>query len=85
MLNRTRRKDIQDFCVRRSHTLETDFTPEQRTLHDELLSFEFIALSTLHNARSVPFMMSTIRRQAASCILDWHRIFEILLIAGLLK
>lgn len=68
MLNRTRRKDIQDFCVRRSHTLETDFTPEQRTLHDELLSFEFIALSTLHNARSVPFMMSTIRRQAASCI-----------------
>ncbi len=68
MLNRTRRKDIQDFCVRRSHTLETEFTEEQRTLHDELLQFEYVALSTLHNARSVPFMMSTIRRQAASCI-----------------
>ena len=68
MLNRTRRKDIQDFCVRRSHTLETEFTEEQRTLHDELLQFEYAALSTLHNARSVPFMMSTIRRQAASCI-----------------
>ena len=68
LLNRTRRKDIQDFCVRRSHTLETEFTPEQRALHDELLTFESIALSTLHDARSVPFMMSTIKRQAASCI-----------------
>ena len=54
--------------MRRSHTLETEFTEEQRTLHDELLQFEYAALSTLHNARSVPFMMSTIRRQAASCI-----------------
>lgn len=68
MLNRTRRKDIQDFCVRRSHTIETEFTPQQRQLHDELLAFERAALSSLHDARSVPFMMSTIRRQASSCI-----------------
>ena len=68
MLNRTRRKDIQDFCVRRSFTVETTFTPEQSELHDELLKFEYNALSTLHNVRSIPFMMSTIRRQAASCI-----------------
>lgn len=68
MLNRTRRKDIQDFCVRHSHTLETQFTPMQKQLHDELLNFERSALTTLHDARSVPFMMSTIRRQAASCI-----------------
>lgn len=68
MLNRTRRKDIQDFCVRRSHTLETSFTVAQKELHNELLQFERSALSVLHNPRSVPFMMSTIRRQAASCI-----------------
>ena len=68
MINRTRRRDIQDFCVRRSHTISTEFTGYQRLLHDELLSFERAALSTLHNARSVPFMMSTIKRQAASCI-----------------
>jgi len=68
MLNRTRRKDIQDFCVRRTFTVETNFTEIQTQLHDELLKFEFSALSILHNARSVPFMMSTIRRQAASCI-----------------
>lgn len=68
MLNRTRRKDIQDFCVRRTNTCETEFTDRQRELHDELLQFEFLALSSLHNVRSVPFMMSTIKRQAASCI-----------------
>ena len=68
MLNRTRRRDIQDFCIRRSFTVETAFTPVQAELHDELLKFEYEALSKLHNVRSIPFMMSTIRRQAASCI-----------------
>lgn len=68
MLNRTRRRDIQDFCFRRSHTVSTSFTEYQQTLHDELLYFEHEALSTLHNANSVAFMISTIRRQAASCI-----------------
>lgn len=68
MLNRTRRKDIQDFCIRRTHTRLTEFTAEQRELHDELLHFEYLALSTLHNVRLIPFMMSTLKRQAASCI-----------------
>lgn len=69
MLNRTRRKDIQDFCIRRPYTLASDFTGQQKELHDELLRFEANALLQLHsNARSIPFMMSTIRRQAASCI-----------------
>jgi len=68
MINRTRRKDIQDFCVRRSFTVETSFTEQQAQLHDELLRFEYEALSKLHDVHSIPFMMSTIRRQAASCI-----------------
>lgn len=68
MLNRTRRKDIQDFCIRRSYTVETSFTDQQFALHNELLHFEYEALSKLHNVRNIPFMMSTIRRQAASCI-----------------
>lgn len=69
MLNRTRRKDIQDFCIRRPYTLAVEFTLRQQELHDELLRFESNALLQLHgNARSIPFMMSTIKRQAASCI-----------------
>ena len=68
MLNRTRRRDIQDFCVRRSHTVSTEFTEYQKTLHNELLFFEHEALYALHNVNSVAFMISTVRRQAASCI-----------------
>lgn len=68
MLNRTRRKDIQDFCIRRSYTVETSFTPQQYELHNELLRFEYEALAKLHDVHCIPFMMSTIRRQAASCI-----------------
>lgn len=68
MINRTRRRDIQEFCIRRSHTVSIEFTDYQRKLHDELLNFEHRTLSTLHNSCSVPFMVSTIRRQAASCI-----------------
>ena len=69
ILNRTRRKDIQDFCIRRPVTLAVEFTPAQQKLHDALLRFEQNALLQLHgDTRSIPFMMSTIKRQAASCI-----------------
>ena len=68
MLNRTRRRDIQDFCIRRSYTVETSFTESQSELHNKLLQFEYEALLALHNVRCIPFMMSMIRRQAASCI-----------------
>ena len=68
IINRTRRKDIQDFCIRRTYTLESEFTEEQRLLHDSLLTFEAAALTKLHGGKGVKFMMSTIRRQAASCI-----------------
>lgn len=68
MLNRTRRKDIQDFCARNAITLSAPFTEAQRSLHDALLRFEAEALASLHDAKGVAFMMSTLRRQAASCI-----------------
>lgn len=68
MINRTRRQDIGDFCVRRVTTLESDFTEYQRKLHDSLLEFEASALSILHGNIPVKFLMSTISRQAASCI-----------------
>ena len=68
LINRTRRRDIEDFCVREPVTLESRFTLAQQELHDELLAFEHQALSLLHGEHGIPFMMTTIRRQAASCI-----------------
>lgn len=68
LINRTRRQDIQDFCIRRSYTVENSFTTKQKELHNELLRFEATTLSVLHDSANVQFMMSTISRQAASCI-----------------
>ena len=67
-INRTRRKDIEDFCVRKTQTLDVPFNETQRELYDSLLTFEKRALSRLHGSRGARFMMCTIMRQAASCI-----------------
>ncbi len=68
MLNRTRRKDIEDFCIRRTQTVEVPFSAAQAGLYDALMEFERIALTQLHGSRSVRFMMCTIMRQASSSI-----------------
>ena len=68
IINRTRRRDIEDFCVREPSTIEIPFTRPQAELHDAVLAFERSALAALHGDRSVAFMMTTIKRQAASCI-----------------
>lgn len=68
MINRTRRRDIQDFCVRRSYTISTTMTAAQNALYSQLLDFEEEALRIMHGDQNILFMTSTIRRQAASCI-----------------
>ena len=68
MLNRTRRKDIEDFCLRRTNTINVEFAGKQKNLYEALMEFEASSLEMLHGSRSVRFMMCTIMRQAASCI-----------------
>ncbi|MDR1839746.1 MAG: DEAD/DEAH box helicase family protein [Treponema sp.] len=68
MINRTRRQDIEDFCIRRAYTLESDFTADQRKLYDALLSFVAEILSLLYPSITLKFLMCTLYRQAASCI-----------------
>lgn len=68
MLTRTRRKDIGDFCIRHTQTVNVPLTDKQREIYEAVLSFEERALTMLHGDRSVYFMMCTIMRQAASCI-----------------
>jgi len=38
MINRTRRRDIGEFTVRKPETVTIDFTDQQRKLHDDLLA-----------------------------------------------
>lgn len=68
LINRTRRRDIGDFTVRRGETIAVDFTPQQRELHDGLLKLQARILSHLNPSTNVKFLMTMIRRQAASCL-----------------
>lgn len=68
LINRTRRRDIGDFTTRKPDTLLVEFTPAQAKVHDELLDILARILGRLHGQQNVKFMLTTIRRQAASCL-----------------
>jgi len=68
IINRTRRRDIGDFTIRRPETVVVEFTEAQKTLHDRLLEVQASVFARLHGNANVKFMMTTIRRQAASCL-----------------
>ena len=68
IINRTRRRDIGTFTLRKPETVTVEFTPDQRRLHDELLQVQAEIFSRIHPDVNVNFMMTTIRRQAASCL-----------------
>lgn len=68
IINRTRRRDIGEFTIRKPETVNVAFTPAQQNLHDELLRVQAEIFRSLHGDVNVKFMMTTIRRQAASCL-----------------
>jgi len=68
LINRTRRRDIGEFTTRKPETVTIDFTPAQKNLHDGLLNVIARILTFYHGQQNVQFMMTTIRRQAASCL-----------------
>ncbi len=68
IINRTRRRDIGNFTVRKPETVVVPFTPAQQHLHDELLRIQAEIFGRVNDEINVKFMMTTIRRQAASCI-----------------
>lgn len=76
IINRTRRRDIDSFTIRRPKTIEIDFTEAQRQLHDALLKVQAEIFAELHGSMNVKFMMTTIRRQAASCLFGLAPLIE---------
>ncbi len=68
IINRTRRRDIGEFTIRKPETVTVEFTPSQKELHDELLQVQMEIFRKLHGEVNVNFMMTTIKRQAASCL-----------------
>lgn len=85
LINRTRRRDIGEFTVRKAETLTVEFTSGQREVHDKLLEIVARILAFCHGDQNVKFMMTTIRRQAASCLYGLVPLLEDMLIGKIDK
>ncbi len=68
IINRTRRRDIGEFTIRRPQVVKVALTTEQDELHEALLETQAKIFRSLHGNQSVNFMMTTLRRQLASCL-----------------
>lgn len=68
IINRTRRRDIGEFTIRKPKTVEVPLTPVQVDIHEALLETKAEIFRSLHGDQSVNFMMTTLRRQLASCL-----------------
>ena len=67
-INRTRRRDIGSFTTRKPETISVEFTEEQKGLHDDLIGLISRIMERRHGNISLQFLLTTVRRQAASCI-----------------
>lgn len=68
IINRTRRRDIGNFTLRKPETIKVSFTEKQAELYSKLMHTQSNILIKLHGDRGIRFMMTTIMRQASSCI-----------------
>ena len=68
IINRTRRRDIGEFTIRKPQTVRVPLTPEQEEIHEALIKTKAEIFRSLHGDKSVNFMMTTLRRQLASCL-----------------
>jgi len=79
LINRTRRRDIGRFTTRKPETVEVDFTPEQAALHGDLLDLLARILAHRHGDQHLAFMLTTVRRQLASCVFGLAPLMETIL------
>ncbi len=68
LINRTRRRDIGSFTLRKPETVLVEFTPEQAAIHEDLIDLCARILALRQRSQSINFLLSTLRRQASSSI-----------------
>ena len=68
IINRTRRRDIGEFTIRKPQMVKVELTVDQNELHEALLETQKEIFRSLHGNQSVNFMIMTLRRQLASCL-----------------
>lgn len=85
LINRTRRRDIGTFTTRKPRTVRVAFTPAQSELHTALLNAQAEIYRRTHGDPNVNFFLSTLRRQASSCLFGLAPLIEAILSRGLLE
>ena len=68
IINRTRKRDIGNFTTRKPLTVRSDFSAKQQELYDALIGVQTKILLKKYKDSMIKFLMSTLYRQAASCI-----------------
>lgn len=69
IINRTLRKDIStDFCKRKPSTVRAVFSEQAQNFFNHLCALKADILREAHGDINVQFMMTTLERQAASCL-----------------
>ena len=68
MMNRTRRRDIEEFTIREPHTEKVPFTPNQMEFYKALIDFRQQVLSLEHDPLVVRLITVNLERQASSCL-----------------
>ncbi len=76
IINRTRRRDIGEFTIRRPQTVEVELTDAQEQIHEMVLETQAEIFRRLHGDQHVKFLMTTIRRQLASCLYGLEPLLE---------
>lgn len=79
LINRTRRRDIGSFTTRKPDTVTVEFTAEQDELHRDLIDLIARILAHRHGDENLKFMLSTVRRQVASCVFGLAPLLEAIL------
>lgn len=79
LISRTRRRDIGNFTTRKPETVSIPYTPEQESLHHELIDLIGRMLARRHGDQNLQFMLTTVRRQVASCVFGLAPLFAALL------
>jgi SNF2 family DNA or RNA helicase len=68
IINRTRRRDIDNFAIRKPETIICELLPRQRQLHDQILELYTEVYLQLYDSRILKLIMTTIRRQVSSSV-----------------
>lgn len=79
LINRTRRRDIGAFTTRKPSTVEIAFSGEQAALYRDLVDLIGRIIARRRGDQNLNFMLTTVRRQASSCIFGLAPFLEAIL------